>query len=103
LGWIKGLQTSILAFNIAQFFPSLNHQLILLILDKASLDFRISSFFSNYLIDRKTQYMLNDFVSPFFRADVGMKQEFTLSPILSTLYIVSIFHIFEKKSKKPIS
>ena len=47
--------------------------------------------------------MLNDFVSPFFRADVGMKQEFTLSPILSTLYIVSIFHIFEKKSKKPIS
>ena len=47
--------------------------------------------------------MLNDFVFPFFRADVGIKQEFTLSPILSTLYIASIFHLFEKKIKKPIS
>jgi len=37
-GWIKNLTTSMLAFNIAQFFPLLNHQLLPLILDKAELD-----------------------------------------------------------------
>ena len=37
-GWVKNLITSTLAFNIAQFFPYLNHQLLPLILDKAGLD-----------------------------------------------------------------
>ena len=49
LGWIKGLQTSILAFDIAQFFLLLNHWLLPLILDKASFNSRISLFFFNYL------------------------------------------------------
>ena len=35
--WIKNLSTSILAFNIAQFFPSLNHHLLSYILDKAGI------------------------------------------------------------------
>jgi len=37
-GWAKNLITSTLAFNIVQFFPSLNYQLLPLILDKAGLD-----------------------------------------------------------------
>ena len=37
-GWVKNLITSTLAFNIAQFFPSLNYQLLPLILDKTYLD-----------------------------------------------------------------
>ena len=57
LSWIKEFQTSSLAFNIAQFLPSLNYQILSLILDKASFDFRILFFFSNYLINRKTQYI----------------------------------------------
>jgi len=36
--WAKNLTTSTLAFNIVQFFPFLNHQLLSLILDKAGLD-----------------------------------------------------------------
>jgi len=28
VGWAKGLRTSVLAFDIVQFFPSLNHQLL---------------------------------------------------------------------------
>jgi hypothetical protein len=27
-GWAKGLQTSVITFNIAQFFPSLNHEVL---------------------------------------------------------------------------
>ena len=41
-GWIKELHTSTLVFDIAQFFSSLNHHLIPLILTKAGFDNRIS-------------------------------------------------------------
>jgi len=68
--WIKNLQTSILAFDIAQFFSSLNHQLLTLILNKAGFDSKIFFLFSNYLIGKKTQYLWNDFISSFFNVDV---------------------------------
>ena len=98
--WIKSLHTSILVFNIAQFFPSLNYQLFLIILDKARFNPII---FFNYLINRKTQYIWNNFVSSFFRADIGINQGSALFPILSTLYITSIFHIFEKRTQNLLS
>ena len=41
-------------------------------------DLKISSFSSNYLINRKTQYICNNFISPSFRADIGVDQESTL-------------------------
>jgi len=40
--WIKGLYTNTLVFNIAQFLPSLNHQLLSIILNKAGIDSKIS-------------------------------------------------------------
>ena len=55
--WVKNLTTSMLAFNIAQFFPLLNHQLLPLILDKTSLNHKILLFFRNYLVCRKTKYL----------------------------------------------
>jgi len=95
--WAKNLQTSTLAFDIAQFFPSLNHLLLPNILDNAGFDPKVSRFFSNYLISRKTQYLWNDFISPLFNADVGVGQG--SAPILSVVYISLIFHIFEKRIK----
>ena len=89
--WVKDFHTNILVFNIAQFFPLLNHQLFLLILDKARFNPRITIFFSNYLINRKTQYVWNNFISSYFRADVSVDQGSVLSPILSILYIALIF------------
>jgi len=50
---VKDLYISTLAFNIAQFFPLLNYQLLLLVVDKARFNLRISSFFSNYLLTEK--------------------------------------------------
>jgi len=38
-----------------------------------------------------------ELIYPFFKADVDIDQESTLSPICSALYIVPIFHIFEKR------
>ena len=37
-GWSKNTSTSMLAFDIAQFFPFLNHQLLMQIIHKAGLD-----------------------------------------------------------------
>jgi len=36
-GWVKGKATSTLAFDISQFFPSLNHCFLILILEKSGL------------------------------------------------------------------
>jgi len=70
-----------------------------LILDKAGFDPKISHFFSNYLVDRKTKYLWNDF--SFFGVNVGIGQGSVLSPISLALYLSLVFHIFEKRVKKP--
>ena len=52
--WVRNIPTSTLAFDILQFFPSLNHQLLTLILGKVGLDPRVVKFFLNYLVGRRT-------------------------------------------------
>jgi len=88
-----------LVFNITQFFLSINHQLILLILRKAEFDMRISLFFSDYLVNRKTKYSWNSFNFSFFTVDIDVDQRLVLSPILSALFIAPVLYIFEKRIK----
>jgi len=95
-GWVKNLVTSTLAFDIAQFFSSLNYQLLPLILDKAGLNQKISNFFKNYLVGRKTNYCWNNSISPSFNINIGIGQGSTLLPILSALYLSFVFHSLEK-------
>jgi len=71
--WVKNLSTSILAFDIAQFFPSLNRYLLLLILEKVSFNSKILIFFQDYLVGRKTKYLWNSFSSPSFNIDIGVE------------------------------
>ena len=104
--WVKNLSTSTLAFNIAQFFSLLNHCLLTLILKKAGFDNHITSFFTNYLVDRKTNYFWNNFISPIFNVNVGVGQGSVLSSILSVLYLSPFLYIHEnhlKNLKIPIS
>ena len=98
--WSKDLHPRTLTFDIAQFFPFLNYQLLPIILNKASFDFQISYY---YLINRQMQCIWNYFVSPFFKTDVSIDQGSAFSPILSTIYIASIFHIFKNRSKMLLS
>ena len=105
-GWTKNKSTSTLAFNISQFFLSLNHRLLMQIICIAGLDTQVVNFFSNYLIDRKTNYLWNSFSSPIFNINVGVGQGSALSPILSALYLSSFLYILEKWLKNlkiPIS
>ena len=85
-----------IVFDITQFFLFLNHCLILLILRKAGYDMKISLFFSNYLVNRKTCYSQNGFTLFFFSTDVGIGQELALSYLF---FITLIFHIFGKRIK----
>jgi len=63
------------------------HQLLLMIFNKVGFNLRIYLFFSNYLIDRKTQYIWNNFVSPSFKADIEIGQGSAFYPILSDFII----------------
>jgi len=94
-GWVKNLTTSTLTFDIAQFFPLLNHQLLYLIIKKVGFDQHISSFFANYLVNRKTNYLWNNFSSSIFNFNIGVGQGSVLSPILSALYLLLFFYIIE--------
>jgi len=105
-GWSRNCLTSTLAFNIAQFFPSLNHYFLTRILHKTGLDNQIVNFFGNYLSDRKTSYKWNSFLLPIVNINVGVGQGSTLSPILSALYLSPFLYILEKHLKNlkiPIS
>ena len=99
MGWVKNLSTSTLIFNIAQFFPLLNHHLLTLIPRKADFDSHVIKFFSNYLIGRKTQYFWNSFSSLYFNVDIGVGQGLALSSILSALYLVPFLQILENQLK----
>jgi hypothetical protein len=56
-GWAAGMKMSVLAFDIAQFFPSINHQLLLVVLRKQGFHPRVVSFFESYLVERHTAYV----------------------------------------------
>jgi len=106
LGWSKNLPTSTLAFDILQFFPLLNHCLLTKIIHKASLNNCVIDFFSNYLIDRKTNYSWNNFSSSIFHVNISIGQGLALSPILLALYLLLFLYILEKRLKNlkiPIS
>ena len=81
-----------LVFDIVQFFLSLNHQLLPLILNKAGFYPNVLIFFFNYLVGKKTQYMWNNLLSSFFEVDISIEQD-------SALYLLLVFYIFEKHIK----
>jgi len=71
-GWAKGLKTSIITFDIAQFFPSLNHSMLTSILSHFGFANCIVDFFSDYLVGRSTQYSWNSFLSGACDTDVDV-------------------------------
>jgi len=94
--WVKDKSTSSLAFDISQFFLLLNYKLLTLIIEKVGLDLKVTSFFVNYLVKRKTSYVWNDFSSSSFEVNVRVGQGSALSPILSALYLTLFLYILEK-------
>ena len=98
-GWLKQCHTSVIAFNIAQFFPSLNHYFLSLCLKKAGLNSNVIQFFNSYHSNHSTSYSWNNLSSPPFDINIGIGQGSTLSPILSALYLAPIIKTFKKRIK----
>jgi len=99
VGWLKQCYTSVLAFDIAQFFPSLNHQFLSIYLKKASLNANVIHFFNSYHSNCSTSYSWNTFIFPSFNVNVSVGQGSALSPILSALYLAPIIKTFKKRIK----
>jgi hypothetical protein len=55
-GWCAKLKTSVVAFDLSQFFPSINHDVLLSFLDKQGFVPEVVVFFRSYLVDRFTHY-----------------------------------------------
>jgi len=70
--WLKQCHMSVIAFDIVQFFPSLNHNFLSICLKKASLNTNIRNFFRSYHSGQSTLYLWNGFTSPVFDTNVGV-------------------------------
>ncbi|CAA7270009.1 unnamed protein product [Cyclocybe aegerita] len=97
-GWVKGLQTSALAFDIAQFFPSINHEMFMAVLRKQGFSPVLVEFFASYLVGHSTVYCWNTFQSDSRSADVGVGQGSALSPVISGLFIAPVMKLFYIKA-----
>ena len=73
--------------------------MLILSLIKAGLDPKVTSFFKDFLVKRKTNYIWNEFSLPMFEVNVGVGQGSALSPILSALYLSPLLYILEKHLK----
>jgi hypothetical protein len=96
-GWCAKLKTSMVAFDLAQFFPSINHDVLLSILDKQGFAPEVVAFFKSYLVDRFTHYAWDNDLSLEFPASAGVGQGSALSPILSALYLTPLLKEFEHR------
>jgi len=99
-GWLRQCHTSVIAFDIAQFFPSLNHEFLSICLKKVGLNTNVVGFFNSYHSNRSTTYTWNNFSSPIFNTNVGIGQGSALSPILSAIYLAPVIKIFKKRLKR---
>ena len=99
MGWLQQYHMSVLAFDITQFFPSLNYQFLSLCLKKAGLNTNVIHFFNSYHLDHSTSYSWNSFTFPSFNVNIGIGQGSTLSPILLALYLAPIIKTFKKRIK----
>ena len=90
----RGLFTSVLALDITQFFPSLNHSAMAHILTKLGFNQKIVRFAASFFTNQTTCFKWGSAESSDIPCSQGTPQGDCLSPILSTLYLAPILHIF---------
>ena len=91
----RGWHASACAIDVAQFFPSLSHEVMGRILDRLGFSPVIVTLIKSYFQDRVTSYKWDSATSRKYDFSLGTPQGDCLSPILSALYIsVAIRCIF---------
>ncbi|KAL1947815.1 hypothetical protein VTO73DRAFT_13539 [Trametes versicolor] len=80
--------------DVAQFFPSMNHDLLCRIMDRVGFSPILVRFFRHYLTGRHSCFRWGRASSPWFDVpEVGAGQGSALSPVLTNLYIAPALHI----------
>lgn len=97
-GWAKGLVTSVVAFDIAQFSPSINHSVLLEVIACSGFPPCVGNFFCAYLVGRVMTYKWDNFTSGTFPSDVGVGQGSALSPVLSALCLAPVLKLFGRST-----
>ena len=83
-----GLHTTVLALDIAQFFPSMSHEVICALLTKLGFNGKIVCFLAAFLQDHSTTYTWDGITTgTHFQCSDGVPQGDLLSPVLSALYL----------------
>ena len=93
-GWAKGLKRSVVAFNLAQYFPSLQHGVTITLLKCMGFTTRVCNFFVDYLVEHSMQYIWEGNLFLLFETSMGVEQGPALSPILSAFYLVPVLWQF---------
>ena len=83
----RGWHTSACAVDVAQFFPSLSHDVTATILERLGFSQVIVSLIKSYFQDHVTTYKWDSAMSKRYNFSLGTPQGDCLSPILSALYI----------------
>jgi hypothetical protein len=96
-GWRAKLKPSMVAFDLAQFFPSINHDVLLSILDKQGFAPEVVAIFRPYLVDQLTCYAWDNNLSWEFPSSVGVGQGSALFPILLALCLAPLLKEFEHR------
>src|SRR5262249_25789468 len=102
-GWVTNHDTSILAFDLVQFFPSINHQAMLAILERQDFVSCLVKLFKSYLVGRFMRYSWDGDLSPPMGVDVGVGQGSALSPVLSTLTIAPVMELFKRTVPREVA
>ncbi|CDO70323.1 hypothetical protein BN946_scf184843.g12 [Trametes cinnabarina] len=101
-GWQRRMVTSCLAFDVAQFFPSMNHDLLCRILERYGFAPRLINFFRSYLGGRVSCFRWGRASSPWFDLPaVGAGQGSALSPVLTNIYLSPALHILFPLGSRP--
>ena len=92
MAWVNRLTTSVMLIDISQFYPSINHEMMVKIMGKQGFNKKICKFFKNYLTGRKTTFLFGEQKMAPIDFNTGVGQRSGLSPILSELYIGLVIH-----------
>ena len=84
----RGLHTTVLALDVAQFFLSMSHEVVCALLAKLGFSSKIVRFLAAFLQDRSTTYTWDGITTDtHFQCSDGVPQGDPLSPVLSALYL----------------
>ncbi|KAF8712412.1 hypothetical protein AX14_013116, partial [Amanita brunnescens Koide BX004] len=91
----RGWHTSVCAIDVAQFFPSLDHNAVSIVLAKLGFPITLVNLITSYFIGRKTVYRWDSATSQPYDFSMGTPQGDCLSPIISALFLsVAIKRVF---------